>query len=138
ASLAGPRGGRDPDLERHGGNLTAPRMACHRPFAVFEADSRAWRRTRLFAEVWRLPLIRGDVLEHDDAFLESLDFGELEVAFDFLGEELLAGAQRHRVNHEAIEVDQVLPHHRIEELGASRKQQILARLLLQLANLLGD
>ena len=36
ASLAGPRGGRDPDLERHGGNLTAGQMACHRPFAVFE------------------------------------------------------------------------------------------------------
>src|ERR1700675_2195054 len=76
-------------------------------------------------------------LDDHDARVEPLGLSEVQdppgVA---LSEETFARPEDDRVHHEAVEIDQVLLHQRIEDLPAAGEQQVVAGLSLQPANLL--
>jgi hypothetical protein len=55
-----------------------------------------------------------------------------------LPEQVLPAAQDNRVNGDPVLVDEVVPHQRVDEIGAPRCQDVAARLLLQLPDLVDD
>src|ERR1700719_4503859 len=76
-------------------------------------------------------------LHDDDARVDPLGLGEVQdPPGAALSEEAFARPEDDRVHHEAVQIDQVLLHQRVEELPAAGEQQVMAGLSLQTANLL--
>src|SRR5438477_746667 len=77
-------------------------------------------------------LLRRFELQDHYPCCKPLDFVQIELPPCLLvREKACALAQDDRVHHQAIEVDQVLAHHGVEELPAAREQQVLSGLLLK-------
>jgi hypothetical protein len=86
---------------------------------------------------WRLP--RGLVREQHDPGGEGSRLPQLHVHDpSSLPEQVLPAAQDDRVDRDPVLVDEVVPHQRVDEIGASRCQDVAARLLLQFPDLVED
>src|SRR6266545_351682 len=82
--------------------------------------------------------VRWPVRENGDSGLEGPAVGELQVRdVRRVAEETLATSKHHGKHHEAILVDHVMLDERVEKVGAAEEQDVTARLLLQLGDLLG-
>src|SRR3979490_2792785 len=91
-------------------------------------------------EAWESPVKSGtgrrELQDHDSGG-ERLGVGQLESPrIDPFRKQAPALAEDDRVQHEPVEVDQVLLHQRIEELGAAGQQEVFTGHLLQLADFL--
>src|SRR5512132_1262722 len=76
--------------------------------------------------------------EHGDAGLEGPGVDQLQVGdVGRVAEQTLATSKHHGKHHEPVLVDQVMVDERVEKVGAAKEQDVTARLLFQLSDLLG-
>ena len=76
--------------------------------------------------------------EHGDSGLEGPGVDQLQVGdVGRVAEQPLATSQHHGNHHEPVLVDQVMVDERVEQIGAAKEQDVGARRLVQLGDLLG-